>query len=205
MLAADGPFEPDDAAEELTFGATRPRDRLRLVRHHDVDVNVPVADMPEAWDLKAETRLERGNELEQIRDARLRDDDVVIELDGGNRHERGRNLAADTPELMPFTVVSGAEQFLRASANAGGFRAVCLGHNLLGEAIDLNQEQRLCVCRSKPLPGRACNRFERIAIDQLECGGNDARGDELTNSLDRLTDAAERRPQCRGDRWLRNE
>jgi hypothetical protein len=44
-------------------------------------VDVAVAGMPEARDPQPVVALERVDELEQLRDAPLRDDDVVVELD----------------------------------------------------------------------------------------------------------------------------
>ena len=55
VLAADRPFERDDAREQRALGLVRARDLVGVVRvDHDVDVDVAVAGMAEARDAQPE-------------------------------------------------------------------------------------------------------------------------------------------------------
>ena len=68
--------------------------------HHDVDVDVAVAGMAEARDAQPVGVADAPDQREQLRDAALRHDHVVIELQRRDHLQRQRQLAAHAPQLL---------------------------------------------------------------------------------------------------------
>src|SRR5688500_11151122 len=103
VLAADRALERHHPFEQ---------DALRLVgaahlvvvarRHHDVDVDVAVAGVPETGDAEAEVAFEPLDEGEQLRDPPLGHDHVMVELDRRDRLQRRRQLAPHAPDFLAF-------------------------------------------------------------------------------------------------------
>ena len=81
VFAADDAVERDDAAEQLPFGLMRAPHRVRIrAIHHEIHVNVAVADVAERRNRHSVLDLQRRHEIEELGNAALRNDDVVVDL-----------------------------------------------------------------------------------------------------------------------------
>ena len=142
-------IDPSSATTPLEQLPLRPRARAGARRRssggdHDVDVDVAVADVAEARNRQSESRLELVDELEQLRNAALRHDDVVVELERRDRlaaTARARAGRARAPARSASSC--GAQHFGRAGLAARLLRrASASAGDLLGQPVDLDQQQR---------------------------------------------------------------
>ncbi len=97
------------------------------------------------------------------------------------------------------------EQFRRAGIAACCFDAIGFPAHLLGQAVNFDQQERRGIRRRQPRLDVARHRLERVAIDQLKRGGNDACTQQPHHRVDGVLDGGKRGAQGRRDRRLRDQ
>ncbi len=131
------------------------------------------------------------DQIEELRDASLRDDDVVVDLAGRDPEQRRRDLAPDAPEVLALRLGRRAKQFLGAGGATGRLDAIGFSGHLLGEPVDLDEKQRARLGRRETAADVPGDRLERIAIDQLQARRHDPRLDDARRGVDRVTNRSE--------------
>ena len=98
VLAADRSFERDHAFEELAFGFRRAPHLVGIAGiDHQVDVDVAVAGMAEARDQQPVLATHALDELEELRHAAARHDQVVVDLARRERAQRDTTARGALP------------------------------------------------------------------------------------------------------------
>ena len=86
--------------------------------------------------------LQPVDQLEQLRDTAFRHDDVMVVLDGRDRSQRVRELAADPPQLLARRLVGRSQHLGGAGVTTRPLDTCGFFIDGLGQPIDFEEEQR---------------------------------------------------------------
>ena len=121
VLAADRPLERHDAFHQRADSLRRARHGLGVGRiHHHVDVDVAVAGVSEARDAQAVFGAEPLDQIDQFRDAAVRHDDVVVQLERRDGAKRVATVSRRTRHSASRSCLASRAQHLERADVAAG-------------------------------------------------------------------------------------